>query len=414
MKATLLSFLALTVFSIGIFAQNVNIPDPMFKNYLVTNTAINTNEDDEIQESEASTFAGTMDCSNKYITDLTGIEAFTALTELKCSENGLTTLDITQNTSLSLLRCSWNDITSLYLPQGTALKTLTCDRNELESIDVSQSTALEILDCSNNNLTVIDVSQNPELNILKCAENTLTTLDVTQNTALKILSCDYNNLTVIDVSQNNDLTDLNINNNNLTVIDLTQNPVFKALSCANNELTALDFTQNPNLGTLLCPNNFISALDLSQNPMLSTLYGYNNSLTSLNVANGSNEYMFSFQVYNNPDLECIEVDNVEYSNTYWTYIDSTATFSTNCGGPVGVEEKTTVSNLSIYPNPVRSQITIDAPDQIETVHIYNLIGELVQTNVANTFSVADLSNGVYILKIKTNVETLSIRFVKSN
>ena len=66
------------------FGQNVNIPDANFKAYLVGNTAINTNGDAEIQLSEATAFNGGIFCINMNIADLTGIEAFTALTDLYC------------------------------------------------------------------------------------------------------------------------------------------------------------------------------------------------------------------------------------------------------------------------------------------------------------------------------------------
>ena len=75
-------------------AQNVNIPDAIFKTYLVNNTAINTNGDNEIQVSEASVFNGGIflyagpgsgSCFLCGITDLTGIEAFVSLTYLDCS-----------------------------------------------------------------------------------------------------------------------------------------------------------------------------------------------------------------------------------------------------------------------------------------------------------------------------------------
>jgi len=55
------------------FGQNVNIPDAKFKAYLVGNSAINTNNDSEIQVSEANSFSGTIDCSFLNISDLTGI-----------------------------------------------------------------------------------------------------------------------------------------------------------------------------------------------------------------------------------------------------------------------------------------------------------------------------------------------------
>ena len=44
---------------VTISAQNVNIPDPIFKAYLVGNLAINTNADSEIQMSEANAFTDT-------------------------------------------------------------------------------------------------------------------------------------------------------------------------------------------------------------------------------------------------------------------------------------------------------------------------------------------------------------------
>ena len=60
----------------------VNIPDANFKKYLVGNKDINTNGDKEIQVSEASVFNDTIDCRSMNISNLKGIEAFTALTSL--------------------------------------------------------------------------------------------------------------------------------------------------------------------------------------------------------------------------------------------------------------------------------------------------------------------------------------------
>ncbi|MGB1019450.1 MAG: hypothetical protein ACPGVH_10260, partial [Chitinophagales bacterium] len=57
----------------------VTIPDANFKAYLVGNALINTNGNTEIECSEASAFSGTMNCGNLSISDLTGIESFTAL-----------------------------------------------------------------------------------------------------------------------------------------------------------------------------------------------------------------------------------------------------------------------------------------------------------------------------------------------
>ena len=130
--------------------QIVNIPDANFKAYLVSNTAINTNGDNEIQVSEASVFNDTIDCRSMNISNLKGIEAFTALTYLACSENQLTSLDVSQNTALTYLDCSENQLTSLDVSKNTALTELYCGGNQLTSLDVSKNIALRKLSCFGN------------------------------------------------------------------------------------------------------------------------------------------------------------------------------------------------------------------------------------------------------------------------
>ena len=101
------------LFASAAHAQNVHIPDAKFKAALVANKAINTNGDTEIQVSEAAVFSDTIDVSYKEIADITGIEAFTALTKLYCTKNQLTVLDVSKNTALTHLYFDENEITIL-------------------------------------------------------------------------------------------------------------------------------------------------------------------------------------------------------------------------------------------------------------------------------------------------------------
>ncbi len=93
-KATLIFGLFCTAAA----GQNVTIPDINFKAALVANPSINTNADGEIQVSEASAFLGTITVSGLGITDLTGIEAFTSVSQLNCANNSLTSINISANT----------------------------------------------------------------------------------------------------------------------------------------------------------------------------------------------------------------------------------------------------------------------------------------------------------------------------
>ena len=159
MKKLLLILLCLPMIGFG---QNVNIPDANFKAYLIGNSLINTNGDTEIQLSEANAFNGTINCNSLNISNLTGIEAFTDITELDCGNNQLTNLDLSNNLALTELICSGNQLTNLDLSQNTALKKLNCGGNQLESLDLRNGNNTMIINlkfgCLNNpNLYCINV-----------------------------------------------------------------------------------------------------------------------------------------------------------------------------------------------------------------------------------------------------------------
>ena len=127
-----LLIIALTLTTSLSHAQIVNIPDANFKAALLANnliTKIDLNNDKEIQVSEAMVVKE-LYLSQKNIANLSGIEAFTALTYLDCYGNKLTTLDVSKNTALTALYCSYNQLTSLPSLPST-LTTLNCQNNIL-------------------------------------------------------------------------------------------------------------------------------------------------------------------------------------------------------------------------------------------------------------------------------------------
>ena len=312
------------------FGQNVNIPDADFKAYLVNNAAINTNGDTEIQVSEATNFSDSIICITENIYDLTGIEAFTALTYLNCSWNGLTSLDVSQNIALEFLNCAGNQLTGLDVSNNTNLTYLFLGTNQLTSLDLSNNLALTYLNCSWNGLTSLDVSQNIALEFLNCAGNQLTGLDVSNNTNLTYLFLGTNQLTSLDLSNNLALTDLNFYTNQLTSLDVSQNIALTSLDCGINQLTSLDVSQNTALVVLHCSDNPLTSLDLRNGTWHTTLGDY---------------YM---RAYNNPSLTCINVDDTAWSATNWTFannnIDTQHYFSTNCSA-TGIQEHTTYKEL---------------------------------------------------------------------
>ena len=276
MKTTLL-FLSLFL-SATLFGQNVYIPDANFKAYLLSNQSINTNGDNEIQVSEATAFDGGIHCSYQNISDLTGIEAFTAITVLNCQINQLTSLNVSNNTALTELTCYENQLTSLDVSNNNALEGLGCEQNNLTSLDVSNNTALEVLACFENQLTSLDVSDNTALEYLYCHFNQITSLDVSNNTALEAVFCHFNQLQCLNANNGSTLNFLFCDNNQLSCVSVSapnyaynnnnyvfdpwvtfqfqcvQNPIDNDINQIGNQLTA---EQNgATFQWLDCDNNY--------------------------------------------------------------------------------------------------------------------------------------------------------------
>jgi len=280
----------LTFLSLNITAQNVNIPDANFKSYLVGQPAINTNLDSEIQVTEAQAYSAFINCSGLSISDLTGIEAFTALTNLNFSNNQIATVDLLQNTALTTLNCSNNPTTSLILPNGSNLTTLDASSIQLQSMDLSMLTGL-------------------------------TSVQVQNST----------------------------------------------------------------------------------------------SLSSLNVANGNNEDFNTFDASNTPNLACVTVDNVSYSDAVWIpwgSIDSGDQFSLDCS-TLGTSNVDLNSKLKIYPVPVKSDVFISSEFRILKTAIFSISGQkLLEEENTNHIDLSKLATGVYTMNIITNEGIVRKKIIK--
>jgi hypothetical protein len=106
-----------------------------------------------------------LNVSFENISDLTVIEDFTDLTTLWCTDNYLTSLDVSNNTALASLFCRYNQLTNLDVSNNTALVNLDCNTNQLTSLDVSNNTALSDLWCYDNQLTYLDIRNGNNTNM---------------------------------------------------------------------------------------------------------------------------------------------------------------------------------------------------------------------------------------------------------
>ena len=285
--------------------NEANFPDENFRNWILSNSDFDAVNDGILTASELKSITY-INCENKQIKDLKGIEFFTNLTHLHCSSNQLTCLDLSKNTKLKELTCWENQLSSLNLGKISTLTDLYCNNNQLHKLDVSNNseinsircqnnqltslilgntTKLTYLDCWKNNLTSLDLSKNTALQYIDCYSNQLTSLDVSNNTSLINLRCTENNLANIDVSKLKELKNLYLGGNLLSSIDISMLPSLKNLQCDDNKLTSIDVSKNTELTLLMCSMNQLTSLDISNNKALTTLDCFSNQLTSLDVSN---------------------------------------------------------------------------------------------------------------------------------
>jgi Leucine-rich repeat (LRR) protein len=321
---------------------NVYIPDANFKEALLANAVINTNNDSEIQYGEAEAYTGAIEVANLGISDMTGLEAFKSGTGLDCSANNLSQLIVRRNASLVSIDCGNNELGSLDVSLNPALETLNCASNQLKGLELSNTNNLRQLDCQSNQLEILDLSVNVNLTELYCQSNQLRSLDVKNGNNEQITAFDARNnpsLSCIAVDDaaysaanwpNVDVqglfneegcavvyipdpnfkaalianAEININGDSeiqvseaktyskaigvssLGIFDLTGLEAFSKLTtldCSFNLLTAINVESNVLIQQLYCEGNQLSTLSLTKNIKLQHLSCHSNDLRWLDL-----------------------------------------------------------------------------------------------------------------------------------
>ncbi|MBL1280545.1 MAG: T9SS type A sorting domain-containing protein [Fluviicola sp.] len=78
---------------------------------------------------------------------------------------------------------------------------------------------------------------------------------------------------------------------------------------------------------------------------------------------------------------------------------------------VGIEELES-HNIILIPNPTLKDVTIQSEANVIDIQIIDILGAIVRIETTTTFSVGDLSPGVYMLVIRTDNGTVNKRLIK--
>lgn len=404
-----------------------------------------------------------LNVTNLSINSLEGIEDFVALEELYCSQNSLTSLDVSNNLLLDTLYCNNNDLTVLDVSNnpiylfdcgGNDLNTLVLKPgneyylfniyyNKLTTLDIS-NISFSYLNCSNNLLETItldndtdiansiDLSNNKFVNLdlsvldfdtTPSWKNEFHTLDCSNNPLMETFKADYLNILFLNVLGNTALKSLECSNSELTSLNISTNTNLEWLYCQGNPSLGLpDISSNTNLTRIVANGNGISgAVDLSGFSDLQDVRLYDNNLSSLTIKNGNNSGLnLNFEINGNSNLLCVDVEvpshfenSTNFSSQY--NVDSGVLFSTDCAQTLGLENDV-INSLSIEPNPVKNSFVLKGMDKtIDALTIYNIQGQkLLETfNYLNQdINISHLTNGLYIVKVQKDLNAKTFKILK--
>lgn len=276
---TLLTVAVITVttaFS-DVTIDEINFPDVNFREWTLSQI---WGSDDSILATNEIAGITFIDVSDMNISNLTGIEHFTALITLDCYNNQLTKLDLSINTALRSLSCynnyipessinerpnKINELNWATLPQytfdneaGITIDSTTFPDEIFRNWVLKQTWGADsaISDNDNSKITGINVSH----------EEITDLTGIEHFTNLTVLKCSYNQLTKLNLSANAALTNLNCDNNQLSKLILPEINKLTYLNCNNNRLTELDLSTSTTLTQLYCYNNYIPETNLKAIP----------------------------------------------------------------------------------------------------------------------------------------------------
>ena len=445
----------------------------------VTNLNVNDSNINDLQGIEAFTSLEVLFCQQNQLTSLDvsqnlaleelecesnqfnnlDVSQNTALRVLGCALNNLSSLDVSNNLLLEAIWFTDNNIASLNLDSNTALNVYGLSNNPLVYMSIKNG--------NNANVTYIEAQNLPTLSCIQVDdENAATYLSTTFSSVDAGITfsenCEdvwevfipdtslgnaivANYLNVIDTSGDGIITfaeataytgTLDLSNQgitdvtglqaftNVTEINLSGNSIVDLSILTGSETVILSRQGNfknvskaefTGLTNLNCSNNLITNLDVSSITTLTDLDSSNNQLTALNVKNGNNTNFTIFSALGNPDLDCIDVDNIAYSAANWTNIDVQTSFSEDCDATLNSEDFS-LHNIMMYPNPTKDLLMVNINSQ-STYIVYDMYGKLLHEGKldygVNIIDYKNYQDGLYFLNISNEEGSVIKKVIKN-
>lgn len=337
-------------------ATIIMFPDPAFRNYVLIQFDKDFNNAIDSEELEAIAACEEVELSDAGVKDLSGIEFFTGVVELRVGANELTTVNLSRNVKLQILSIGCNNLSTLDITGIPGLikafngywqcTTMTDDEDHEFDCDsyTSHDKYDNYLELTVDKGVIITKSYTDEEveTIRKFPDRgfrsyVLETFDSNEDYAIDeeemadIADCVT---VVIGYRSISDLTgiayftgmrSLDCAYNNLETLLLPANTELMFLDCSHNKLTELDVSANTKLLHLNCSVNSLATLDISEVHGLVRAYvnsSFEDSYESEDIVDGESVWkVYPFFVYYDDSVvEAIDENN---EVSCWLYVDKT-------------------------------------------------------------------------------------------
>jgi len=424
-------------------AQNINFTDSLFKGALIDapevangtsfiylngniTSNVDTNSDGEISISEAQNIAHI----NFYylpFTDLEGLQFFTNVKTITSYNSMATTFNFPELINLEELTLTAISgqmvLTNFNVSENINLKKLELNSGLINNIDLSNNINLREL-ILKDEATNLNLNLDNLINLRKLTYfGNLPTLDISDCIKLIEVTIGYNTaenigFSAIDLTNQPLLINLYINNTNITSLDLTNNSNLENVYVQNNQLQNIFFGNLAYVRNLYCENNQLTTLNLNNFQNLDILSCANNNLTELKLKNFKIEQYVNFN--NNPNLQyiCCDAEQLVYiqnqallNGNYDTTVNSDCSTTSVLGVNTIANAE---SRISVFPNPTQDYLSFNQKETLDNVSVYDVNGRLIKAyqKVSKGIDVSCLENGIYLIKITTNEQTQTLKFIK--
>ncbi len=249
--------------------------------------------------SKASSLQAIVSKKNSGLTSITLPSEKRALGKIDLSENKLSgALNLSDYEALSSIDLSGNELTELTLGEKPNLKHLNVTSNKLSTLDLMKTGVLENLSCEHNNISELLCTGATELKEIHAKENRLEELDLSYCNFLEIIDLEANSLKSITFPNESSHTKVvKLGHNKLTEVDLIAFSEAVEIDVTNNNLKTVTIPTNKELSQLSLSKNNLSHLNLSGVPNLKHLYISRNQFSHLNVS--SLKKLVTLSIYGN-------------------------------------------------------------------------------------------------------------------